>query len=165
MSVAIEEARQLAAAMMARQLRVVFAESCTAGLVSALVSRTPGISEFLCGSAVAYRERTKQDWLGVASADLVAHSAVSVPVARQMALGAIEKTAEADWAAAITGHLGPQSPTGLDGVVYIALAERAASGIIAYPPTRHALAQTDRVDRQSEAAALVMRALRAAWDK
>jgi PncC family amidohydrolase len=160
----VDEAMELAEVMIARRVRVVFAESCTAGLVSAMVSMTPGISEYLCGSAVTYRDQTKLDWLGVLHVDLVAHTAVSASVARQMATGVLTETVEATWAAAITGHLGPNSPTGLDGVVYTALALRTENGIVAFPPERHVLSRFERVDRQEEAAALLMRLLRESLD-
>jgi nicotinamide-nucleotide amidase len=160
----VDEALELAQVMMTRKVRVVFAESCTAGLVSAMVSMTPGISEFLCGSAVTYREPTKTAWLDVSPEDLATHSAVSEPVARQMALGVLEKTLEADWSAAITGHLGPNAPAGLSGIVYIVLAKRTANGLVATPATRHTLKRFDRVDRQEEATALLMQTLREALE-
>jgi nicotinamide-nucleotide amidase len=160
----VDEALDLAQVMMARKVRVVFAESCTAGLVSAMVSMTPGISEFLCGSAVTYREQTKAAWLDVSPDDLATHSAVSEQVTRQMALGVLEKTLEADWAAAITGHLGPNAPAGLSGIVYIVLAKRTANGLVADPATRHTLKRFDRVDRQEEATALLMQTLREALE-
>ncbi len=45
--------------------RIVCAESCTAGLVSATLAAIPGASKFLCGSAVVYRNATKTNWLHV----------------------------------------------------------------------------------------------------
>lgn len=104
--------------------RIVFAESCTAGLVSATLARVPGISEFHCGSAVVYRLNTKTKWLGVSPALLENPGPVSEEVATAMVLGALERTPEADMAASITGHLGPNAPEGQDGLVYIGLAYR-----------------------------------------
>lgn len=161
----VDEAFELASLMMSRKIRVVFAESCTAGLVSAMVSMTPGVSEFLCGSAVTYREETKAAWLGVSREDLTKYTAVSQPVAEQMALGVLHNTTEADWSAAVTGHLGPNAPAGFDGVVFIALAKRTANGVQAYAPVRHKLKRFERVDRQEEATALVMQSLREAIEK
>jgi len=43
---------------------------------------------------------------------------VSEQVARQMAWGVLEQTAEADLAISVTGHLGPEAPAGYDGLVY-----------------------------------------------
>lgn len=107
-------------------VRLVFAESCTAGLLSATLAQFPGISQWLCGSAVVYRQDTKVQWLGVSVRDLERHSAVSAPVTRQMSLGVLRHTPEADWSASVTGHLGPAAPLELDGVVFFAMASRSA---------------------------------------
>ncbi len=79
-------ARQLAKL----RVRIVFAESCTAGLVSATLARVPGISEWHCGSAVVYRERTKEAWLDVPRAEIDRFTAVSEAVARRMAVGVLQ---------------------------------------------------------------------------
>ena len=60
-TVAAELAEQLAA----KQQKIVFAESCTAGMAAALLGGCPGISAWLCGSAVTYREATKTRWLDI----------------------------------------------------------------------------------------------------
>jgi len=107
--------------------KIVFAESCTAGLVAATLGGVSGISQWLCGSAVVYREATKTAWLGVPPNlfdDQGGPGAVSDAVARRMAIGVLSATPEADWCGAITGHLGPQAPVPLDGLVYIAIAHR-----------------------------------------
>lgn len=154
-----EEARTLAQLILEKQIRVVFAESCTAGLVSASLAMNPGISAYHCGSAVTYRETTKQAWLDVSARDLEKFTAVSEPVARQMALGVLKITPEADWSAAVTGHLGPSAPPGFDGLVFVALAERTAAGPVDHAPQRHLLKTAERVQRQEEAAALVLKTL------
>lgn len=109
-----------------RRLRLVLAESCTAGLVSAKLGAIPGISEWLCGSAVVYRLETKHQWLGVPRE--LFHppgpGVVSREVAVAMARGALAHTPEADLAAAITGHLGPQAPVDQDGLIWMAVAQR-----------------------------------------
>lgn len=121
--------RQIADRLRQMQVRIVFAESCTAGLVSATLAREPGISEFHCGSAVVYRVETKRQWLGVPAALLDEFGAVSDPVARAMALGVLQRTPEADCSAAITGHLGPNSPADQDGLVFVAWARRNPHGL------------------------------------
>ncbi len=149
--------RQLAVKLASLRLRLVLAESCTGGLISASLARIPGISDWLCGSAVTYREATKSQWLGVASEDLRQFTAVSHQVAQKMALGALSCTREADLAAAVTGYLGPTSPAGLDGVIFVGLCRRSVDGSPAPPHSiRHQLDQLDRVARQSEAAAFVL---------
>lgn len=82
---------------------MVFAESCTAGLVSAALAQIPGISEHHCGSAVVYRLDTKTRWLDVPAEWLLDPGPVSEIVAPQMATGVLSKTPEADWAAASPG--------------------------------------------------------------
>ncbi len=153
-------AQSLAAALCWRQIRVVFAESCTAGLVSATLARVPGVSEWHCGSAVTYRTETKQAWLGVPPATTAAHTAVSEPVAERMAVGVLEKTPEADFAASITGHVGPDAPPELDGVIYIGIARRDQAGAVqAIAVRRFQLSETARLPRQEEAAGLVLQQL------
>lgn len=106
--------------------KVVLAESCTAGLIAATLSRVPGISEFLCGSFVTYRNASKSVWLNVSADDLDSPEVgpVSATVARQMAHGALAETPEADVAVSVTGHLGPGSPPEFDGVAYTAIQAR-----------------------------------------
>ncbi len=99
--------------------RVVFAESCTGGLVAAALARVPGISECLCGSAVVYRIDTKSKWLDIPAELLDDPGPVSDVIARLMAERVLAITPEADLAVAVTGHLGPGAPSDLDGVVYI----------------------------------------------
>lgn len=115
---------EVAALLRSSGQRIVFAESCTGGLVSALLARIPGISESHCGSAVVYRLDTKSKWLGVAEAHLLDPGPVSEIVAREMAVGVLARTPEADLAASITGHLGPNAPADQDGLVFMAVARR-----------------------------------------
>lgn len=107
--------------------RIVCAESCTAGLVSATLAAIPGASQFLCGSAVVYRDATKTSWLNVPADVLSAHGDVSHKTAVLMAEGALASTPEATIAISITGHLGPHARDGLDGVAFIGWAWRAKS--------------------------------------
>lgn len=138
--------------------KVVFAESCTAGLVSAALATVPGISQYHCGSAVTYRVQTKSDWLTIGK-DLETVGSVADSLTREMAMNVLGKTAEATWSAAITGHLGPGAPDELDGVIFLATAKR--EGIV--PVVTHhlqiSLNSTSREDRMSEAAALVLEQL------
>lgn len=169
-------ADRLAALLLERKRKIVFAESCTAGLASAALARIPGISACHCGSAVVYRIETKAEWLGIPR-DLLDNSGpVSAAVAVEMAAGVLARTPEADCAASVTGHLGPGAPEGEDGLVYIATAVRAAHAE-ARPATtvhEHRLAsdlpgqpRSDeplRVRRQGAAAALVLQTAADALD-
>lgn len=145
-------AATLADALQQSNTRIVFAESCTAGLCSATLGSVPGISEHLCGSAVTYRNDTKMQWLGVSRNALSHAGPVSQIVAQQMASGALERTPEADLAVSITGHLGPDAPEDIDGVVFIGVADRGGEP----SAIRHQLQDGDRRWRQRAAAILVL---------
>ncbi len=152
-------AERLAAILQRHSRRIVFAESCTAGLVAALLGGIPGISDWLCGSAVTYRNDTKQRWLGVRPEDIETQTAVSAVVARQMAAGALRMTPEADVAASVTGHLGPQAPAELDGRFFVGWADRFLKnerGEMEPRAWEFRLQATSRIERQREAASKVL---------
>jgi nicotinamide-nucleotide amidase len=116
--------RRVARLLRASGLKVVFAESCTGGLVSGALTRVPGISEHHCGGVVVYRNETKTAYLGIARKILDDPGPVSREVVELMARRVLERTPEADVSIAVTGHLGPNAPSGMDGLVYIAAAVR-----------------------------------------
>jgi PncC family amidohydrolase len=155
----LEEARdKLAAALAKKNVKVVFAESCTAGLCSATMGQVDGISSHLCGSAVTYRPEAKKQWLGIGSATIEEHTCESAEVAEQMALGVIRKTPEADWAAAVVGHIAE----GQDWFAYVSVVGRDGTG--ARNPVKHftwvrALVGPTRFERQREAAQIVLESL------
>lgn len=103
--------------------RVVFAESCTAGLVSATLATQPGISEFHCGGVNVYRNATKAAYLGISPEMLKQFGAVSPQVTEAMALSVLEKTPEANVAGAVTGFLGPGDDASQDGQYFLAFAQ------------------------------------------
>ena len=106
-----------------RSLRLVTAESCTGGLVAAAICSIPGASDVFERGFVAYTNRAKQEQLGV-SGDMIADlGAVSEPIARMMAEGALEHS-HAHVAVAITGVAGPGGGTPLKpvGTVHFATA-------------------------------------------
>jgi PncC family amidohydrolase len=137
------EARKLALALEKKNLKIVFAESCTAGMVAATLAQTPGISRFLCGSAVVYRDATKSSWLGISKKILRSSGAVSRETAIAMARQVLRKTREADVAAAITGDLGPLEDFKNAGIVFVAVARRGRSNVSVKKfhllPQRHSL--------------------------
>jgi PncC family amidohydrolase len=153
-------AAELATALLeSRRDRIVLAESCTAGLVSAALAVTPGISQFLCGSFVTYRESAKTEWLGIDPQSLAAHTAVSSQISEQMARSALLRTHEANWSAAITGYLGPDAPPTIDGQVFVAVAYRISDQHLRLETSMARLRELDRVPRQFEAATLVINEL------
>jgi PncC family amidohydrolase len=121
-------AKQVAELLRTRGVKVVFAESCTGGLVSGALTAVPGISDFHCGGVVVYRNETKMAYLGIPADVLKKPGAVSAEVAELMATRVLEKTPEADVSVSVTGHLGPNAPARLDGRVYAAVAWRERGG-------------------------------------
>lgn len=117
-------ASNLAELLDQKKCRIVFAESCTAGLISALLAQTPGISQWHCGSAVVYQIETKEQWLEIDSQLLIDPGPVSEIIAQKMSEGVLKKTAQAKISASITGHLGPGAPEDQDGLVYIGISFR-----------------------------------------
>ena len=150
------EAPGLVELLAEKRQTLVMAESCTGGLVAATLATVPGVSAWLAGSMVVYQEETKRRWLGVAEETLTRFGVVSAPVAHQMVVGALKTTPQADIAAAITGHLGPDAPPGFDGLVFIGIGRRDQT-----PRTwQIELKAKKRVGRQREAASEVMATLK-----
>ena len=113
---------QIAAALLARKQTLATAESCTGGLVGALLTGLPGSSAWYLGGIVAYANALKIRLLGVAPEILETCGAVSLETARAMAEGA-RRTADAGFAVSITGIAGPAggTPEKPVGLVYIAV--------------------------------------------
>lgn len=89
---------------------VATAESCTAGLLAARLTERPGASAYVAGGVVAYSNEAKAELLGVDPELIARHGAVSEPVARAMAAGALARFG-ADAAVAVTGIAGPDGGT------------------------------------------------------
>jgi len=154
-----ERYRDLIEKLRKRQIRLVLAESCTGGLVAARLTEIGGASEVFCGSMVTYRDAVKAGWLGISADMLLQHSAVSAEVTREMARAVLRATPEASLAVAITGHLGPDAPQALDGVLYAAILWRETPSGADSPliEVRHRLQTLGRVERQQEAAEFLLR--------
>ena len=100
-----------------RKLKVVTAESCTGGLVAAALTAIAGSSDVVERGFVTYANEAKREMLGVPWDALLGHGAVSEPVARAMAAGALAHSL-ADIAVSVTGVAGPgggsdEKPVGL----------------------------------------------------
>lgn len=105
------------------RLRICTAESCTGGLLAALLTDIPGSSASFERGFVTYSNKSKQEMLGVAGDVLADYGAVSEPVARMMCEGALEAS-RANIAVSITGIAGPGGGTGMKpvGTVHVACA-------------------------------------------
>ena len=124
----VKEAAELLAACRSRGLKIAAAESCTGGLIAAILTEVPGASDIFERGFVTYSNEAKTDQLGV-PADLIAkYGAVSEEVARAMAAGAL-KHSHADIAVAVTGVAGPGGGTMAKpiGLVHLAAARRNGS--------------------------------------
>lgn len=101
---------------------IAFAESCTGGLASSLITDIPGSSEYLLGSVVSYTNMAKNKLLHVQEETLSAFGAVSRETACEMAVG-VRNLLGADFGISITGNAGPDpSENKPVGLVYIAVA-------------------------------------------
>ena len=111
-----------------RRLKVTTAESCTGGLLSALLVEIPGSSKVFERGFVTYSNKAKEEMLGVPGDLLADYGAVSESVARAMAEGALEES-RANISIAITGVAGPGGGTRLKpvGTVHFALARENAA--------------------------------------
>lgn len=112
----IDEARRVVTANLAAGRRVVVAESCTGGLVSAALTAIAGSSAVFEAGYITYSNEAKMDMLAVDSIILETFGAVSIATAWAMAQGALTRS-QADVAVAITGIAGPdggseQKPVG-----------------------------------------------------
>ncbi|MBA97905.1 MAG: CinA family protein [Sulfitobacter sp.] len=89
-----------------RGVMIACAESCTGGMVAAALTDLPGSSTMFDRGFVTYTNAAKIDMLGVSASTLAACGAVSEPVAREMALGALSRS-QAQVAVSVTGIAGP----------------------------------------------------------
>jgi PncC family amidohydrolase len=117
--------------------RLVTCESCTGGLLGAMVTSVAGSSAWYAGGWVTYEDAAKRDRLGVPASLLAAHGAVSAEVAMAMAIGGLVRGA-ADEALSITGIAGPggATPGKPVGTVWIGHASRERGDAAAATPVR-----------------------------
>ena len=96
----------LAQALKTQGAMMASAESCTGGLIAACCTGLSGSSDWFERGFVTYSNAAKTEQLGVPAALIEAHGAVSEPVARAMALGAVAHS-RAQVSVAVTGVAGP----------------------------------------------------------
>ena len=119
----IEQAARVGARLKQSGALLVTAESCTGGWVSQAVTAIAGSSEWFERGFVVYSNAAKQELLGVRAETLERHGAVSEEVARELALGALERS-RATISVAVTGVAGPSGGSAAKpvGVVWFAWA-------------------------------------------
>jgi nicotinamide-nucleotide amidase len=126
----IARATELIAGYRAAGLMAATAESCTGGLIAALLTEIPGSSTVLERGFVVYSNAAKQELLGVPAETLASHGAVSRETAVAMAEGAL-RASRAEVALSVTGIAGPDGGSAAKpvGLVHFALARRGAATI------------------------------------
>jgi nicotinamide-nucleotide amidase len=118
-----ERAERVLALADTKNLSLATAESCTGGLLAALLTDVPGLSHVFERGFVVYSKDAKCDLLGIAREKVESCGAVSEEVALEMAQGALRRS-RADVALAITGFAGPADDGDEEGLVHFACARR-----------------------------------------
>lgn len=137
----LQQAEQLLSRARRLKLKIATAESCTGGLVAACLTEIAGSSDVFERGFVTYSNEAKQSLLGVPG-DLIAdYGAVSEPVARAMAQGALAHS-PADLVVALTGVAGPGGGTKDKpvGLVHVAALRRGG-------PSLHQELRLDNIGR------------------
>lgn len=148
----LAEAEALLALLRGAGLRVATAESCTGGLIAAALTAIPGSSNVVDRSFVTYSNEAKSDLVGVPADLIAAHGAVSEPVARAMAEGALARS-QAGVAVSVTGVAGPGGASEAKpvGLVHFGLAQHGGA-------TRHVECRFGDLGRGAVRAASVAQA-------
>jgi nicotinamide-nucleotide amidase len=126
----VDEAATLLDLLRARELKLATAESCTGGLIAAILTEVPGSSDVFERGFVTYSNEAKAEMLGVPAALIKEHGAVSEEVARAMAEGAL-RNSRADIAVSVTGVAGPGGGTEAKpvGLIHFGAARRGREPI------------------------------------
>jgi len=122
------------------------AESCTGGLIAAVLTSVSGSSAWVDRGFVTYSNEAKMELLGVAADTLREHGAVSEPTAREMAAGAL-RASRASIAYSVTGVAGPTGGTATKPVGMVCFGFADAGGVTAV--TRHFAGDRSAVREQS----------------
>ena len=119
---AFPEVREVADTLRRTGLTVAVAESCTGGLLGAVLTALPGSSDYMRGGVIAYADPVKADLLGVSRHELAEHGAVSEPVALAMADG-VRRRCHAAIGLSVTGIAGPGGGSASKpvGLIYVGL--------------------------------------------
>ena len=118
-----EQAERLMRWLCGKDLTIATAESCTGGMLAALLTDIEGAGHAFERGFVTYTKESKTDLLGIEPDVLDHNDAVSEAVARAMAEGALNRS-NADLAFGVTGFAGPAGDPCEEGLVHFALARR-----------------------------------------
>jgi nicotinamide-nucleotide amidase len=121
-----EQAERLMRKICDKEIKVATAESCTGGMLAALLTDIQGCGHGFDRGFVTYSKQAKHELLGIDEELLDHNDAVSEPVARAMAEGALARS-EADIAIAVTGFAGPAGDDCEEGLVHLALANKSGA--------------------------------------
>lgn len=148
-------AERLGRRLLASGLCIVTAESCTGGWIAKAITDVPGSSQWFSDGYVTYSNAGKQRDLRVQARALERHGAVSREVVRQMARGALERTA-ADVAISVSGVAGPDGGTRAKpvGTVWFCWARRQGRKIRTRTAMRRFSGDREAVRRKSVVFAL-----------
>jgi PncC family amidohydrolase len=139
-------------------LKLVTAESCTAGLLAGNLANVPGASSALWGGYVTYAPEAKETMLGIERGLLEKFGAVSRETACAMAQAALDKSS-ADVAVSVTGLAGPDGDGSLTpvGTVWIGVCQRG--GAAAHAMEYHFGTNSDRAEIRSAARSAALEAV------
>ena len=122
-------AQQVITEAAARGLMTATAESCTGGLVAGALTAIAGSSAVVDRGFVTYSNEAKSDLVAVPAGLIEAHGAVSEPVARAMAAGAVARS-RAQVSVAVTGIAGPGGGSDDKPVGLVHFAAAGPAGVI-----------------------------------
>lgn len=122
-------AEQVMAGVCGRRWTVALAESCTGGLLAAVLTDIEGCAHGFDRGFVTYTDAAKARQLGVPDDLLARHGAVSEPVAAAMVEGALAQS-DAELALSVTGFAGPGAPEEEAGLVFFGLQRRGAAPVV-----------------------------------
>ena len=123
-----EQAERLMHRLCEKGLKVATAESCTGGMLAALLTDIEGAGHGFDRGFVTYTKEAKRELLGIRGEILEQNDAVSETVARAMADCALARSS-ADIALGVTGFAGPAGENCEEGLVHFALAQRGGETV------------------------------------
>ncbi|AQW82031.1 competence/damage-inducible domain protein [Campylobacter pinnipediorum subsp. pinnipediorum] len=121
----------IAKKLIEKDIKISFAESCTAGMCASRLGNYDGVSGVFEGSIVSYANRIKNSWLGVSDEVLDTYGAVSEECVRAMLSGVI-RSSESDFSIAISGIAGPNggSDSKPVGTVFVGVLHKDGTSMV-----------------------------------